>query len=142
MGRSSELTDDRLQQIDAGLATNLLNSGLSHVEVARRLGISRYKLWCAIRPGYRERHRKRTILNARQRKGTIKEEKSKYGYLSRGELDDPFHIRPKIPEHVETERERMLSHNPSLSEVLCGDPPPWRSALWRKRNAGETRENP
>lgn len=124
-------------------ASKLLRQHYSWGHVAERIGVTRYVLYCAFRPGFREKCRIRQSINRRKPRAERRPWSSKSFYEKYGPHTAVGYTaqdaKVVIPETVEQERARLSEYQPDITAALFGDPPPWRSALGRRN---EARENP
>ena len=122
-------------------ARALLAQGHKIRGISNELQISYYLLRIAIDPDYRAYHRQaaRDCYLKRHRKkiGFHRNEPQMprtthgFGHAFIGEAVQ----RVDVPERVELERQRNAEYEPeTITAAFCGDPPPWRSALAKRRS--------
>ena len=103
-------------------------------KIACHIGISRFRIRCALEPGWREYRRAHVQEYRARKRGELtakpKIVRTNRGYLYKSNPSLLVQERVEIPKEVLLDRERRLAASPKdLTAMLCGDPLPGQSAL-------------
>lgn len=106
--------------------------------IANELKQSVYMVRCALDPDFAKWHRDRVrAMAAGHRAPTLPEHlRTRRGTKTVDATNHTAEGKVAVPPDVLADQLRVLDYVPSTpTAALCGDPPPWRSALARRENA-------
>jgi hypothetical protein len=127
-------------------ASELRRGGMGWSTIVARTGISIFILKSNLEPGFLERHRiADKVSRARRRNGFAPRSLLKKRDMIR--MSDPGGANPfghyaigdrvfpvAVPTDAADERDRAMAYeHPTLTAHIMGDPPPWRSALGKRK---------
>ena len=127
-------------------ASELRQGGMGWSTIVQRTGLSLYVLKSNFEPGYKEKaHLRNAIFRVRRRSGCVPRSllkkrdmirmsdpdgANRFGHYAIGDRVFPVAVPPDREE--ERDRAMAFEHSTIVAHVM-GDPPPWRSALGKKR---------